>query len=61
MMLLPCGRCYAIGFFFFFFFFEADVITSIDMADVNACLFMADVIAIEADVITSIDKADVIA
>ena len=44
-----------------FFFFEADVITSIDMADVIACLFMADVIAIEADVITSIDKADVIA
>ena len=40
--------------------FEADVITSIDMADVIACLFMADVIAIEADVITSIDKADVI-
>ena len=36
------------------FFFEADVITSIDMADVNACLFMADVIAIGADVITSI-------
>ena len=27
----------------FFFFFEADVITSIDMADVIACLFMADV------------------
>ena len=41
--------------------FEADVITSIDMADVIACLFMADVIVIEADVITSIDKADVIA
>ena len=41
--------------------FEADVITSIDMADVIACLFMAAVIAIEADVITSIDKADVIA